>query len=229
MQQRATSASVEAAAAASTWSSAERSTPSAGDVVAATQIPADAMALDIGPATVEALRRAILRARRRVFWNGPMGLFEKPAVRRGHARRRARAAPTARASPWSAAATAPRPCNQAGLARPLHAHLDRRRRVARAPRGQEAARASRRCAREPASCDGRSSPATGSCTTRCAESRALAARRARAARGAAAVDVAVAPVFTALAAVREALAGSAVALARAERATGRTRARSPAR
>jgi phosphoglycerate kinase len=33
------------------------------------------MALDIGPATIDAYRRVILPAKA-LFWNGPMGLFE---------------------------------------------------------------------------------------------------------------------------------------------------------
>jgi phosphoglycerate kinase len=53
-----------------------------GDLIGASQVPGDAMALDIGPATVEAFRRVILPARA-VFWNGPMGLFENPAFARG--------------------------------------------------------------------------------------------------------------------------------------------------
>jgi phosphoglycerate kinase len=40
-------------------------------------IHADRMALDIGPATVETYRRVLTEART-VFWNGPMGVFEKP-------------------------------------------------------------------------------------------------------------------------------------------------------
>jgi len=39
-------------------------------------IPPDAMALDIGPATIEAYR-GVVRDARTVFWNGPMGVFEK--------------------------------------------------------------------------------------------------------------------------------------------------------
>jgi phosphoglycerate kinase len=53
-----------------------------GDLVGASQVPGDAMALDIGPATVEAFRRVILPARA-LFWNGPMGLFENAAFARG--------------------------------------------------------------------------------------------------------------------------------------------------
>src|SRR5207249_4123692 len=35
-------------------------------------------ALDIGPGTIELFRRVLTEART-VFWNGPMGVFEKPA------------------------------------------------------------------------------------------------------------------------------------------------------
>ena len=45
-------------------------------------IPADAMALDIGPATVEAFRK-VLAAARTIFWNGPMGVFENPRFAAG--------------------------------------------------------------------------------------------------------------------------------------------------
>jgi phosphoglycerate kinase len=45
-------------------------------------IPAEAMALDIGPATVETYRK-VLAAARTVFWNGPMGVFEKPRFAAG--------------------------------------------------------------------------------------------------------------------------------------------------
>ena len=53
-----------------------------GTVVKATQVPNDAMALDIGPATVASYRRVILPAKA-VFWNGPMGMFERPAFAAG--------------------------------------------------------------------------------------------------------------------------------------------------
>jgi phosphoglycerate kinase len=53
-----------------------------GSVVTCNQVPNDAMALDIGPATVESFRRVILPARA-MFWNGPMGLFERPAFSAG--------------------------------------------------------------------------------------------------------------------------------------------------
>jgi phosphoglycerate kinase len=53
-----------------------------GSVVSAAQVPSGAMALDIGPRTVEAYSRAIASAKA-VFWNGPMGLFENPAFAQG--------------------------------------------------------------------------------------------------------------------------------------------------
>jgi phosphoglycerate kinase len=56
---------------------AETATPVGVDA-----IPADQMALDIGPATVEAYRK-VLAAARTVFWNGPMGVFEKPKFAAG--------------------------------------------------------------------------------------------------------------------------------------------------
>jgi phosphoglycerate kinase len=45
-------------------------------------IAADVMALDIGPMTIAAYRE-VLTAARTVFWNGPMGVFEKPAFSKG--------------------------------------------------------------------------------------------------------------------------------------------------
>jgi phosphoglycerate kinase len=53
-----------------------------GDVVSIAHVPPEAMALDIGPATVDAYRRVILPAKA-LFWNGPMGLFENSAFARG--------------------------------------------------------------------------------------------------------------------------------------------------
>jgi phosphoglycerate kinase len=47
-----------------------------GTVVGVDAIPADAMALDIGPRSVALFREKLMRART-VLWNGPMGLFEK--------------------------------------------------------------------------------------------------------------------------------------------------------
>ena len=41
------------------------------------EIPADQVALDIGPATIERFRAALVGART-IFWNGPLGMFEIP-------------------------------------------------------------------------------------------------------------------------------------------------------
>jgi len=51
-------------------------------VVGVEAIPADAMALDIGPET-ERLYRERLRRAMAVFWNGPMGLFENATFAEG--------------------------------------------------------------------------------------------------------------------------------------------------
>jgi phosphoglycerate kinase len=45
-------------------------------------IPADRMALDIGPKTIELFSEEISRART-IVWNGPMGVFEIPGFSRG--------------------------------------------------------------------------------------------------------------------------------------------------
>lgn len=45
-------------------------------------IPADAMALDVGQKTIEQFER-LLGPVRTIFWNGPMGVFEKPPFDRG--------------------------------------------------------------------------------------------------------------------------------------------------
>ena len=49
-----------------------------GQVVPADKVPAGLMALDIGPATIERYAEE-LRKTKTVFWNGPMGVFEKDA------------------------------------------------------------------------------------------------------------------------------------------------------
>jgi phosphoglycerate kinase len=52
------------------------------DLASVTDIPSDAMGLDIGPASGEAFARAIAGAEA-VFWNGPMGVFENPVFAQG--------------------------------------------------------------------------------------------------------------------------------------------------
>lgn len=51
----------------------EAKTTSSASVVS--EIPADQIALDVGPETVERFRAAIATART-IFWNGPLGMFE---------------------------------------------------------------------------------------------------------------------------------------------------------
>jgi phosphoglycerate kinase len=50
--------------------------------VAVSEVPADHMALDIGPRTLELFEKRVKTAKT-VFWNGPMGLFENPAFAAG--------------------------------------------------------------------------------------------------------------------------------------------------
>ncbi|MEP6800473.1 MAG: phosphoglycerate kinase [Acidobacteriota bacterium] len=50
--------------------------------VGLSSIPADQMALDVGQKTLEQFER-LLEPARTIFWNGPMGVFEKPPFDRG--------------------------------------------------------------------------------------------------------------------------------------------------
>lgn len=50
--------------------------PSRVEVVPANRIPADLMAVDLGPAARERCKQ-VLASARTVFWNGPMGVFER--------------------------------------------------------------------------------------------------------------------------------------------------------
>jgi phosphoglycerate kinase len=49
-----------------------------GRAVAVRDIPADQMGLDLGPLSVERFA-AVLKSAKTIVWNGPMGVFEKPA------------------------------------------------------------------------------------------------------------------------------------------------------
>ncbi len=51
-------------------------------VVAINKIPDDLMALDVGPRTLDQFER-LLGPAKTIFWNGPMGVFEKPPFERG--------------------------------------------------------------------------------------------------------------------------------------------------
>jgi phosphoglycerate kinase len=50
--------------------------------VGISKIPPDLMALDVGQATLEQFER-LLEPARTIFWNGPLGVFEKPPFDRG--------------------------------------------------------------------------------------------------------------------------------------------------
>ena len=69
------------------------STTRARSPVRVDQIGAEQMALDIGPGTIELFRRVLAEART-VFWNGPMGVFEKPQWASGTIVGRAARSPT---------------------------------------------------------------------------------------------------------------------------------------
>jgi phosphoglycerate kinase len=51
-------------------------------VVSVTEVPADWMALDIGPATIAHFSNYLAGAKT-VIWNGPMGVFEFPVFAQG--------------------------------------------------------------------------------------------------------------------------------------------------
>lgn len=61
-----------------------RSPEDGGDArtVGISKIPEDRMALDVGQKTIEQFERLLAPART-IFWNGPMGVFEKPPFDRG--------------------------------------------------------------------------------------------------------------------------------------------------
>jgi phosphoglycerate kinase len=53
-----------------------------GRAVGIREIPETQMGLDIGPRTVDRFA-AVLKSARTIVWNGPMGVFEKPAFAAG--------------------------------------------------------------------------------------------------------------------------------------------------
>lgn len=56
--------------------------PTEVKVVAADSIPSDFMGMDIGPKTIELFTKE-LQGAKTVFWNGPMGVFEKEGFEKG--------------------------------------------------------------------------------------------------------------------------------------------------
>jgi phosphoglycerate kinase len=56
--------------------------PQVVQTVAADEIPRDFLAVDIGPRTRKAFATAVARAQT-LFWNGPLGVFEKPPFDEG--------------------------------------------------------------------------------------------------------------------------------------------------
>jgi phosphoglycerate kinase len=61
---------------------AASSDATSGTVVRANSVPANEMALDVGPDSVQAIAARVAKAKT-IFWNGPMGLFENPAFAGG--------------------------------------------------------------------------------------------------------------------------------------------------
>lgn len=61
---------------------AESLDATSGKIVEANAVPEKMMALDIGPKTIEAFSKRFQGAKT-IFWNGPMGLFEKKAFSKG--------------------------------------------------------------------------------------------------------------------------------------------------
>jgi phosphoglycerate kinase len=54
----------------------------AGRIVPVGEMPEDGMGVDIGPRTIESFGRSVALART-IFWNGPMGIFERDAFSAG--------------------------------------------------------------------------------------------------------------------------------------------------
>ena len=57
-------------------------TATSGEVTSGSAIPEDQMGLDIGPQTLRNFSE-VVKGAATIFWNGPMGVFEKPAFSKG--------------------------------------------------------------------------------------------------------------------------------------------------
>lgn len=53
-----------------------------GEITKTVAVPEGSMGLDIGPKTIEKFKTVLSEAKT-IFWNGPMGVFEKPAFSKG--------------------------------------------------------------------------------------------------------------------------------------------------
>ena len=180
-------------------------TPSAASSTAST-CPTAGWASTSARAPRAAYARGDRRRRHRVL-ERPDGRVRARAVRGRHARRRRGRGRRAGRRPSSAAATRAAALHAVRPRRPRHPPLDRRRRVARAHRGQDAARSGGAVARCPAR---RSSPATGRCTRRSPRPRRSSRRCCPRVSTADGVDVAVCVAVHRLQAVVDSTRGSRV-------------------
>ena len=96
----------------------------------------DRLGVDIGPATIDAYR-ALIGDAKTVVWNGPMGVFEIEAFATG-TNAVARAVAEVQGTTIIGGGDSIAAVKQGGNRRPHLAHFDRRRRVARIPRGPHA-------------------------------------------------------------------------------------------
>ena len=96
------------------------------------------MGLDIGPETGDGVRATRLRDAKTVVWNGPMGVFEIDAFAQGTIAV-AQAVAAVKGTTIVGGGDSIAAITKAGVADRDHAHLDRRRRVARVPRRPDAA------------------------------------------------------------------------------------------
>ena len=148
--------------------------------------------------------RALIADAKTVVWNGPMGVFEIDAFAAG-TNAVARAVADVQGHDDRRRRRFDRGGEEGRRRRPHHAHLDRRRRLARIPRRPHAARrrgADRQMSGaadlDASSCAPRSSPATGRCSRPSHEAVVVRQGAARASsRTSTDVEIVVAPPFTA--------------------------------